>query len=179
MSDETKKKEIVIQPFTVDRNGVSATFVQKEITRGEKKDTVYPGVVVAESNIDTIITWMGPQAVAGVISSFMKRMAQGWDKAAKEAGEFDLDKFKGLASSFSVIGETMKVLNDRLRELQLELSKVDIAKVMATPEGSPEKKAFIELAQRVQSVSNAIENKRRSKEDEEQEEKNLDPVSAV
>lgn len=180
---KTVKKEdpIIIQPFTVNRNTVGGEFVQHKITRGDKADTFYPAPVINEANIDLWTTWIGKQAIAGITQSFMKRISQGWYKQAinNPTKEFDLEDFKKSAASFSVIGETMKVLNTRLRELQLELSKVDFATVSKLGPDSPEMKAFIALAQRIQSVSNAIENKRRPDDDDEAEDKNAEPVSAI
>lgn len=183
-SVETKKEEkdpIVIEPFTVARNSVEAEFTQHKITRGKKEGTFYPAPTINEANVKAWYDWIGPQAVAGILHSFMKRISQGWDKDAKDTPtkEFDLEKFKKNAASFSVIGETMKVLNSRLRELQLELSKVNVAEVMAKGQDSQECKDFIALAQRIQSVSNAIENKRRPDDNDEDEESNAEPVSSV
>src|ERR1700743_2783620 len=170
------KDLIVIQPFTVSRNGVEGEFSQHKITRGDKADTFYPAPVINEANVKAWYDWIGGQAVAGILQSFMKRISQGGDTQAKNNAtkEFDVEEFKKSAASFSVIGETMKVLNARLRELQLELQKVDVAKVMALGQDSPEAKAFIALAQRIQSVSTAIENKRRPDDNDEDEDKNAE-----
>lgn len=172
---------VLLPPIEVPRNGVSGMFVEHKITRGDKKDSVYPAPTINESNVETWTGWIGKQAVAGILQSFMKRISQGWNEEAAKDGEFSEAKFKTLAASFSVVGEGMKVLNERLRELQLELQKTDLAKIFALPDGDKDKVAFMELAQRIQSVSAAIENKRRTKTDEQAEvdEKNAEPVSSV
>lgn len=179
--DEKKADPIVIQPFKVSRNTVEGEFSQHKITRGKQADVFYPAPVINEANVDTWITWVGKQAVAGILQSFLKRISQGWDKNAKDNAtkEFNLEQFQKNAASFSVIGETMKVLNARLRELQLQLQKVNVAEVMAKGQESQEAKDFIALAQRIQSVSTAIENKRRPDDDDESEETNAEPVSSV
>lgn len=172
---------VLIQPIDVPRNGVAGTFTEHKITRGKKKETAYPSLTINEANVEEASRWMGKQAVAGILNSFMKRIAQGWYDASVDNGEFNEAKFKTLAASFSVVGEGMKVLNERLRELQLELQKTDLAKIFALPDGDKDKVAFMELAQRIQSVSAAIENKRRTKTDAdaEEEEKDAEPVSSV
>lgn len=179
--DGKQPDPIVIQPFTVLRNTIEGEFTQHKITRGDKVDTFYPAPVINEANVKTWCEWIGWQAIGGIAQSFMKRISQGWYKQAinNPTKEFDLEVFKKNAASFSVIGETMKVLNARLRELQLELQKVNVAEVMAKGPESPEAKSFIALAQRIQSVSTAIENKRRPDDDDEDEEKNSEPVSSV
>lgn len=183
-TEEVKKKEpdpIVIEPFTVSRNTIEGEFTQHKITRGDKVDTFYPAPTINEANCETWYGWIGKQAVAGILQSFMKRISQGWYKQAinNPTKEFNLEEFKKNAASFSVIGETMKVLNNRLRELQIELAKVNVAEVSMKGQDSPEFKSFIALAQRIQSVSTAIENKRRPDDDDEAEEKNAESVSSV
>lgn len=172
---------IVIQPFTVLRNAVEGEFSQHKITRNDNAGTFYPAPVINEANVDNWITWIGKQAIAGISQSFMKRISQGWYKQAIDNAtkEFNLEKFKESAASFSVIGETMKVLTNRLRELQLQMKDVNVAEVMAKGPSSPEALAFIQLAQRVQSVFNAIENKRRPDDDDAAEDAGAEPVSSV
>lgn len=179
---ETKQPDpIVIQPFTVLRNSVEGEFSQHKITRNDNAGTFYPAPVINEANVDNWITWIGKQAIAGISQSFMKRISQGWYKQAIDNAtkEFNLEKFKESAASFSVIGETMKVLTNRLRELQLQMKDVNVAEVMAKGPTSPEALAFIQLAQRVQSVFNAIENKRRPDDDDAAEDAGAEPVSSV
>lgn len=172
---------IVIPPFTVLRNTIDGEFSQHKITRGDKADTFYPAPVINEANVKVWCEWIGWQAIAGISQSFMKRISQGWYKQACNNAEktFDLEVFKKNAASFSVIGETMKVLSTRLRELQNELAKLNVAEIMMKGQDSPEVKAFIALAQRIQSVHEAIENKRRPDDDDEAEDKNAEPISSV
>lgn len=175
------KEPIIIPSFTVLRNTIEGEFVQHKITRGDKADTYYPAPAISEANVKMWCEWIGWQAVAGISQSFMKRISQGWYKQAinNPTKEFDVEVFKKNAASFSVIGETMKVLTSRLRELQLELNKINISQVMAKGADSPEVKAFLALAQRIQSVGEAIENKRRPDDDDAKEDSEAEPVSSV
>jgi len=133
MSEVVEQKEapaVVIPPLalngttvTVERNGIAKEYKLWKFLKGDSRGAEYPCPdVTEETKFDETITWFSKKLALNVLQNFAKAVHQKLrrDCVNTETGEFDLAKFVRKAANFDVAGLTLKLISDKIDELQAE-----------------------------------------------------------
>ena len=135
------------------------------ILKGKNADKFYPAPKVTPANIGDIIKWMGESNLVNELQTLLKRKFQNIasDATSDETG-FDETLFVKYATEFTSAGLKLKEINDKLDELQAQLTKlIDAGEWQTNPEVAKE---LAELNNQVRAYRQMREDRQRKPKEE-------------
>jgi hypothetical protein len=127
VSTTTKAPEVPIPAcnIAVERNSIKLPFVNWKILKGERANGFYPAPKVTVENLNEVCNWIGESILVNELQTILKRRFQNiFVDALNGDGQLDEALFMKYAVDYSVSGMKLKEINDKLDELQAQLTKL-------------------------------------------------------
>jgi len=146
--------------FETERGGVKLPVAPAVQTRGKNKNSIIPKAQ-RELTGPELASFFGDENLVFILNRVLNKALQTLQDEATDAetNVFDYEKFQRLVAEFSLVRETMAVLNARFDELFARASKLDASK----PENQAE---FLKLFKQMQDVRAARDSKKKRPSDE-------------
>ena len=174
MSETTDKSPEVKAPdfsnIVIDRNGVSLPMTAFKILKGKRANSFYPAPKIEVGNLQATIDWIGEANIVNELQTLLKRKFQNItvESTPEDTGVFDEALFAKYAADFTSAGMKLKEINDKLDELQAQLTRLIDAGDFATSE--VKMKELTDLNSQVRAYRQMKEDKQRKPKTEEDEE---------
>lgn len=176
-TDEKKNTPPPPCHIKVTRNEVDLGLKNHKILKGKRADTYYPAPEVTAANLSHIQKWMGEANFINMCQTYLKRTFQtiAANAVNSETGLFDEALFVKYAEDFTTSGLKLKEINDKLDELQAQLTRLIDAGEWVT--NDEKKKELQDLNAQVRAYRQMKEDRQRKPKADEDEESS--PAVAV
>jgi hypothetical protein len=162
--------------LSVSRNGKTLVFSPTEFKRDPNKSLgiKFPSLEVTKETIQDYISWHGEEDFYPFFNAQLSKLFQSvWKAAIDDKGIWSESDNRTMLEKLSTRGESKSVIEAKVADLIKELNNPDLMQAILMGEGDAKVVAlqsFTRISAELKKFSDALENKKRVKNDDNEEE---------